>query len=91
MLQILDKHRYGTYHIVNEGVCSYYEFALEAGRLVGLSQDQIDCLIEQVKEAEMQRSAARPRYTPMRCLLSEKLGLPPMRDWRAALADYVRS
>jgi dTDP-4-dehydrorhamnose reductase len=91
MLQILDKHRYGTYHIVNEGVCSYYEFALEAGRLVGLSQDQIDCLIEQVKEAEMQRSAARPRYTPMRCLLSEKLGLAPMRHWRVALADYVKS
>jgi dTDP-4-dehydrorhamnose reductase len=91
ILQILDKRRYGTYHIVNEGVCSYYEFALEAGRLVGLSRHQVDLLIETVKEAEMQRSALRPRYTPMSCLLSEKLGLPPMRDWRAALADYVRS
>jgi hypothetical protein len=27
----------------------------------------------------------------MRCLLSEELGLPPMRHWRTALADYVRS
>jgi dTDP-4-dehydrorhamnose reductase len=90
-LQILAKRRYGTYHIVNEGVCSYYEFALEAGRLVGLSRDQVDLLIETVKEAEMQRSAIRPRYTPMSCLLSEKLGLPPMRNWCAALADYVRS
>jgi dTDP-4-dehydrorhamnose reductase len=91
ILQILEKSRYGTYHIVNEGVCSYYEFALEAGRLVGLSPDQLDPLIEQVRETEMQRSAIRPRYTPMRCLLSEKLGLAAMRDWRAALADYVRS
>jgi dTDP-4-dehydrorhamnose reductase len=90
-LQILDKRRYGTYHIVNEGVCSYYEFALEAGRLVGLNQEQLDRLIETVKEADMQRSAARPRYTPMRCLLSEKLGLPPMRDWHDALAAYVKS
>jgi len=91
ILQILDNGRYGTYHIVNAGVCSYYEFALEAGRLVGLSRDQVDLLIETVKEAEMQRSAVRPRYTPMGCLLSEKLGLPPMRDWRTALADYIRS
>jgi dTDP-4-dehydrorhamnose reductase len=91
ILQILDNGRYGTYHIVNAGVCSYYEFALEAGRLVGLSRDQVDLLIETVKEAEMQRSAVRPRYTPMSCLLSEKLGLPPMRDWRTALADYIRS
>ncbi|HSF58298.1 MAG TPA: sugar nucleotide-binding protein, partial [Candidatus Binatia bacterium] len=90
ILQILEKGRYGTYHIVNEGVCSYYEFALEAGRLVGLRRQQVDQLIEQAQEADMQRPAVRPRYTPMRCLLSEKLGLVPMRDWRAALADYVR-
>ena len=32
MLQILATRRYGTYHVVNEGLCSYYEFALEAGR-----------------------------------------------------------
>lgn len=91
ILQILGKGRYGTYHIVNEGVCSYYEFALEAGRLGGLSREQLDPLIEVVKEADMQRAAVRPRYTPMRCVLSEELGLSPMRDWRAALADYART
>jgi dTDP-4-dehydrorhamnose reductase len=91
MLQILATRRYGTYHIVNEGVCSYYEFALEAGHLVGLGREQLDPLIEVVKEEAMQRVAARPRYTPMRCLLSEELGLAPMRDWRSALAEYVRT
>ena len=91
VLRILNKRRYGTYHIVNEGVCSYCEFAMEAGRLVGLSRQQLDPLIEVIKEDEIQRSALRPRYTPMRCLLSEELGLPPMRDWRSALADYVRT
>ena len=82
--------RYGTYHVVNGGVCSYYEFALEAGRVLGLAGAEIDGLIEIVHESEMKRLAARPRYTPLRCLLSEELGLPPMRDWRAALAAYVR-
>jgi dTDP-4-dehydrorhamnose reductase len=81
--------QYGTYHIVNQGVCTYYEFALEAGRLLGLTGDQLDSLIEVVKECDMSRSAARPRYTPMRCLSSERLGLPPMRDWRSALAAYI--
>jgi dTDP-4-dehydrorhamnose reductase len=90
ILQILNKQRYGTYHIVNEGVCSYYEFALEAGRLVGLNSERLS-LIEVAKEAEMNRVAARPRYTPLRCLLSEQLGFVPMRDWRSALADYVKS
>lgn len=89
--EILATGRYGTYHVVNGGVCSYYEFALEAGRLVGLSKNQLEPLIEIVREDQMKRAAPRPRYTPMRCLLSEKLGLPPMRDWRTALADYVGS
>ena len=91
MLQILATRRYGTYHVVNEGVCSYYEFALEAGHLLKLNREQLDRLIERVHEGDMKRIARRPRYTPMRCLLSEKLGLPPMRDWRAALADYLRT
>ena len=82
--------RYGTYHVVNGGVCSYYEFALEAGHVLGLAPTEIDALIEIAHEREMKRIAARPRYTPLRCLLSEDLGLPPMRDWRAALAAYVR-
>jgi dTDP-4-dehydrorhamnose reductase len=81
---------YGTYHVVNEGVCSYYEYALEAGRLLGLTRAQIEPLIEITHERDMKRTAARPRYTPMRCLRSEALGLPPMRHWHDALAAYLR-
>jgi len=91
VLRILQRRRYDIYHVVNEGVCSYHEFALEAGRLVGLSRERVESLIEVLKEAEMKRVAARPRYTPMRCLVSEELGLGPMRDWRSALAAYVKS
>ena len=82
---------YGTYHVVNTGICTYYEFALEAGRLIGLARRELDSLIEITHERDMKRIAPRPRYTPLRCLLSEELGLPSMRDWRAALAAYVKA
>jgi dTDP-4-dehydrorhamnose reductase len=88
-LEILCTRHYGTYHVVNEGTCTYYEFALEAGRLARLERAQIDALIEITHERDMKRIAARPRYTPLRCLVSEELGLPPMRDWKAALAAYA--
>jgi dTDP-4-dehydrorhamnose reductase len=91
VVEILVRRRYGTYHVVNAGVCSYYDFALETGRLVGLTKRQLRTLIEVVREEELHRGAERPRYTPMRCLLSEQLGLPPMRHWRKALAEFVRS
>jgi dTDP-4-dehydrorhamnose reductase len=89
VMAIRSTGNYGTYHVVNDGICSYYEFALEAGQVLGLTRGQIDLLIEITHERDMKRAAARPRYTPLRCLLSEQLGLPPMRDWRAALAEYV--
>ncbi|HEX7233112.1 MAG TPA: dTDP-4-dehydrorhamnose reductase [Candidatus Binatia bacterium] len=80
---------YGTYHVVNSELCSYYEFALEAGRLVGLDAHELDSLIAITHERDMRRIAKRPSWTPLRCLLSEELGLPPMREWRAALAAYA--
>lgn len=90
VLKIHAAGHYGTYHIVNEGVCSYYDFALEAGRLVGLNRERLEALLEVVSEADMKRLAARPRYTPLRCLISERLGFAPMRPWREALAAYVQ-
>jgi len=87
---ILARRRYGVYHIVNAGVCTYYEFALEAGRLAGLEPESMALLVEITHERDMKRDARRPRYTPLRCLLSEEIGLPPMRHWRQALAQYLK-
>jgi dTDP-4-dehydrorhamnose reductase len=91
VMTIRSTGRYGTYHVVNDGVCSYYEFAIEAGRALGLTRAEIAPLIEITHERDMKRIAIRPRHTPLRCLLSEQLGLPPMRDWHDALAAYVRA
>ena len=91
VLEIQARHHYGTYHVVNDGVCTYYEYAREAGQLAGLDRARIDALIDITHERDMQRVAIRPRYTPMRCLLSAEIGLAPMRDWREALAAYVRA
>lgn len=88
-LTILARRHYATYHVVNEGVCSYYDFALEAARIAGLTRRQADSLIEVTHERDMKRLAVRPRYTPLRCLVSEELVLPPMRAWRDALRAFV--
>ncbi|MGH9943388.1 MAG: dTDP-4-dehydrorhamnose reductase [Pyrinomonadaceae bacterium] len=88
--EILARRRYGVYQIVNEGTCSYHDFAVEAAGLAGLLATQAERLIELVTEADLERTARRPRWTPMRCLLSAELSLSPMRDWRSALADYAR-
>jgi dTDP-4-dehydrorhamnose reductase len=87
--EILAFHRYETYHVVNDGACSYYEFALEVARDLRMSSAEIDSLIEAVTESELRRNTPRPRYTPMRCLASDELGLPALRCWRTALSEYL--
>ena len=90
-VEILARGHHGIYHVSNEGTCSYYEFAAEAARLVGLTETEARQLIVKRKESEMNRPARRPVWTPLRCLLSAELGLPPLRDWRSALADYTHT
>lgn len=90
-IEILTRQRYSTYHVVNDGLCSYYDFALEAARILKFSDAEVMRLIEPVKALEIPHIAQRPRYTPMRCIVSEELGLAPLRDWRAALMEYLRS
>jgi dTDP-4-dehydrorhamnose reductase len=77
----------GVYHVVNAGEGASYEgFAREAAAAAGLP----DAPLEGVAADSLPRPAPRPRNSRLRCLVSEALGLPPLRDWRAALAEFGR-
>ncbi len=76
---IIDRRKYGLYHVVNEGICSHESFAHETAKLVGADEK----LIETVSSREVHK-ARRPRHSPMRSSL-------PLRNWREALAAYIAS
>jgi len=79
LVAIVEQRRFGIHQVVNSGVCSNATFAREAARIVGADPQ----LVEEVSTTEV-HDAPRPRYTPM-------IGLPPLRDWRPALAAYIKS
>jgi dTDP-4-dehydrorhamnose reductase len=77
----------GTYHVVNAGPgASYFEIVA-----AGLKDANLAVEIERVSMHSLQRPAPRPRNSRLRCLLSDKIGLTPMRFWRDALNDFVKS
>jgi len=84
--EIVALKTYGLYHGVNTGPASWFEFAQLALEMAGLG----DVEIEPVRRADLNQAAPRPQNSAMRCLLSEALGLAPLRHWREALADFVR-
>ena len=87
-LDIVRHGKYGTYHLVNAGLCSYYDIAVEIGMLLGLSLAEREQLIHGSSAATASWIAPRPSYTPLRCITSEQLGFLEMRHWSLALADY---
>jgi dTDP-4-dehydrorhamnose reductase len=86
IMKILSIGQLGIYHVTNCGECSWYEFTLEVLRVLGKD----DVSVERMSGVDLKRPAKRPGYTVMRCLLSERLGLEPMRDWRLALIDFLK-
>lgn len=75
----------GTYHVTGSGDATWFDVARTALDLAG--RDDVELLPTTV--AELGLPAPRPPYSVMRCLLSERLGLAPLRNWGDALADFV--
>ena len=76
----------GVYHVVNAGEGTSFEgFARAAAEAAGARGVEI----ESVLTDSLRRPAPRPRNSRLRCLLSEGLGLAPLRDWRDALAEFA--
>jgi dTDP-4-dehydrorhamnose reductase len=75
----------GIYHVVNAGEGASFEgFAREAAAALGTEAD-----IVAVSMDSLDRPAPRPRNSRLRCLLSEAIGLAPLRDWRDALREFT--
>ena len=76
----------GTFHMTCEGEASWAEFAAEIFRLAGIGQKIQPCTTE-----EFPRPAPRPKNSRLEKRAIRLAGLPPMPDWKAALAEFMES
>ncbi len=70
----------GLVHLVNEGECSWFEFAAATYQLTGTS-----ARLEPQSTADAARRAPRPPYSAM----ASEQPAARLRPWRDALADYL--
>ena len=86
--ELAEKNVAGIYHVVNSGPgVSFEELTRKAVALIGNSE----VVVEAVSADALNRPAKRPRNSRLRCLLTEKIGLPPLRDFERALAEFLFS
>jgi len=78
------KPEFGVYHMVNEGHCSWYDFTKAIFEILGWHVE-----LKPIKTNELKRLAKRPKFSALKNMKLEKIGLK-MRHWREALRDYLR-
>lgn len=75
------------FHVTNSGAGTSYEgFARKMCAIKGFDAE----LLERVSVKDLKRPAPRPVSSKLACLFSEKFGLPPLPDWKTALAEFLK-
>jgi dTDP-4-dehydrorhamnose reductase len=74
----------GLVHVTNAGECSWYGFTEEIMRLAGIEVE-----IEPVETTVPEGGADRPLNGVLARPRADAEGVPELRDWRDALADYM--
>jgi dTDP-4-dehydrorhamnose reductase len=84
LLKLVESESYGTFHVSNAGVCSWYEFAKTIFEYSGAKISVFPCSTE-----EFPRPAPRPLYSVMSPKSIEGAGLSKLRPWQEALQHYL--
>lgn len=85
LVDMIQTDRYGTYHATNEGLCSWYEFAVEIFRQAKLSVE-----VTPVTSAEYGAKAKRPANSRMNRDKLDENGFRRLPPWQDALARYLK-
>lgn len=84
IVQLIDTHAYGVYHLVNEGAASRHAFAQEILRLSGRE----NVPLKAITLADFERLSSPPPYAPLTNTAAAALGIR-LRPWQEALADFL--
>ena len=90
IFSIIEAEKYegneGVYHFSNEGVCSWYDFAVEIARLCGNNE----CKINPCTTAEYPTAAARPHYSVLDKSKFKATFSIEIPEWRESLAKCIK-
>ncbi len=83
IVSLMDTEEYGTYHGVCDGGATWYEFAVEIFKQLG-----VDVKVTPIETSEYPTPAKRPSYSILSNDKLKKLGIR-FKPWREALKEYI--
>lgn len=84
IVDMVETEKYGRYHATNEGFCSWYEFACEIFRQVGMNVK-----VHPVTSDEFPAKAKRPHNSRMSKEKLSENGFERLPSWQDALKRYL--
>lgn len=84
-LAIVETGRHGLYHLTNSGSCNWHTLARAIFEQAGVQAD-----LTPIPTSAYPTSARRPTYSVLDNRGCADFGLPPLRPWQEALADYLK-
>ena len=84
IVKLINTDQFGTYHLVNEGACSRFEFAQKVLQLG--SNRNTD--IVPIMSSDYKRASTPPPYGALNNICGRSVGIK-LRPWRIALAEYI--
>lgn len=85
VVDMIQTDKYGVYHVTNDGICSWYEFACEIFKQAGM-----DVEVMPLTTAEYPAKAARPFNSRMSKEKLERAGFEILPAWQDALKRYLQ-
>ncbi len=86
IVKLTATEKFGLYHIANSGRCSWHGFATAILDLAG-----IPAMVEPISSDRLSLKAKRPSFSALVSVRLLSAGLPPLRHWREALAEFLLS
>lgn len=84
LCDMIQTEKYGTYHVTNEGVINWAEFAQEIFR-----QAHLNCTVHPISTAEYPTKAVRPLNSRLSKRSLDQASFARLPDWKDALARYL--
>lgn len=84
IIQLIQTNQYGTYHGVNEGYCSWYDFAKAIFEKSG-----IEMIVNRISAKDYPTKAKRPLNSKLAKAHTDQAGLNRLPDWDDALDRYL--
>ena len=85
LVDMIETDKYGRYHATNEGLCTWYEFAVEMFRQAGISVNVVP-----VTSEEFQAKAKRPHNSRLNKDKLDEMGFKRLPSWQDALSRYLK-